>query len=258
MRPSRDLGLAGAAAAVLLAAAAMALGAPAGPSPLGPEAASAAPGEAPAPRSADRADAAVIKDAARDILSQPRFTQRSSFWEWLLEKLGDWSPPDFQLAWSPGWGALLMWFIVIWCVLTLLAILAHFAWTILTMLRGRGPGGGAAGSRLPRFAQLMACSPEELDALQSRLAAEGAFREAVGVMMVALLRRMEALHVLRFHESKTNGDYVREFDAGRQGRDAFRTFVNAFDGTVYRGMPCGAESYARMGALYEACLAHVR
>jgi hypothetical protein len=218
----------------------------------------AAPADASPPPVAARAEAPVIKDTARRILDEPRFAPRWSFWEWLAEKLGDWSWPEVNLRWAPGWGSVLLWALVIWCVLTLVAILAHFAWTVVTLLRGRRGGDGRAKGHLPRFAYLAARSAEELDALRARLAAEGAFREAIGVMMVALLKRLDAGRVVRFHESKTNGDYVREFTPGRGGRDPFCAFVRAFDGTIYRGAPCGRETYDRFSGLFEACVAHVR
>jgi len=223
-----------------------------------PAARAAAPADAPPPPVAARAEAPVIKDATRRILDQPRFAPRWSFWDWLAEKLGDWSWPEFHLGWAPGWGSVLLWALVIWCVLTLVAILAHFAWTVLALVRGRRGGVGPAGGGLPRFAYLAARSAEELDALRARLAAEGAFRDAIGVMMVALLKRLDAGRVVRFHESKTNGDYIREFAHGRGGRDPFCAFVRAFDGTIYRGAPCARDTYDRFSGLFEACLAHVR
>jgi hypothetical protein len=94
-------------------------------------------------------------------------------------------------------------------------------------------------------------SYHELRGLMGRLANQGAFREAVSVMMLALVRWLEHLDILRFHHSKTNGDYVREYGAGRWGREDFRRFVIAFDASVYSGAPCGRDAYESLNAIFE-------
>jgi hypothetical protein len=244
------------AAAVALLLGAAALAAPSSKGAADRPAPSAEP--LPAAQAFDRADGETIRQAARDILAQPRFHRQPSFWEWLLDKLGDWRLPGLDLDWGPGWGQFLMWFIILWCVLTLVAILIHFAWTLAVLLRGRREAADAARGKLPHFARLVGLSEAELEAMRERLLREGHWREAISVLMVLLLKRLDAGGVVRFHESKTNGDYVREFPPVRGGRDAFRRFVREFDATVYRGVPCDRRTYEHMGALFEACASHVR
>jgi hypothetical protein len=78
------------------------------------------------------------------------------------------------------------------------------------------------------------------------------------VLMVLLLKRLHAASVVRFHESKTNGDYVFEFPRSRAERAEFRQFVGLFDGTIYGAAECDQGLYRRMKILFEACLSHVR
>ena len=195
------------------------------------------------------------------MLARPEFTKPTSLWERFLDWLGSLlhriPSPDLDLGWTSGWGRFLFWFIAIWCGLTLVAVLVHLGWRLTTLARERRASPGAAGS-LPRFAALATRSDEELQALRERLVAEGKFRDATSVMMVLLLRRFHATHLVRLHESKTNGDYVFEFPRSRAERAEFRQFVGLFDGTVYGAAECDRDLYRRMETLYEACLSHAR
>jgi hypothetical protein len=222
-----------------------------------------APGASPsAPHTPgyERADAKTLRGATREILAQPRFTKPESlwdrFWRWLEQWLDSLSGPRLDMQWDSGWGRFLFWFITLWCLLTLAAILGHLGWTIAAAVKRHRPRGAA--SAMPHFAQLVVRSEAELDALRQRLADQGRFREAIGVMMIVLLKRLHVANLLRFHESKTNGDYVVEFPRLRPGRDEFRRFVFAFDSTIYGGAACDHDTYARMDSLFEACLSYAR
>jgi hypothetical protein len=204
-----------------------------------------------------RASASDIKAESQKVLADPRFSRQVSIWEWLAEKLSDWRLPHVE--WGSGFAGIVLWFVIIVCVMTLLAILAHLAWTIAMLLGIGGRRGAGADRHTPHFGLIPPdATYEELEALRRRLAGDGRFREAIGVMMAALLRWLEARRAVQVHPSKTNGDYVREFPAGRAESGDFRRFVRCFDGTVYGGLPCEASAYREMDILFERVQAHGR
>jgi len=202
-----------------------------------------------------RADAPIVHDEARRVLSHSQFAERWSFWGWLGEKI-------FSALRMPslgrGVGTFILWVVLIWCGLTLLAILGHLIWTIVVLIRSsprfarsaRELGTGA-------LAGLENLSYSDLCAKMKELASQGRFRLAVAAMMVALLRLLDEASVLDFHKSKTNGDYVREYSPDRTGREDFRQFVRACDGTIYGGAPCEARSYEDMRGMFERMHSHV-
>ena len=215
----------------------------------------AVPGPPPFARY-ERLPAADIKAETKQVLADPRFTDRVSFWGWLLDKLSDWRLP--QVDWGSDLARVVLWVVTIACVMTLAAILAHLGWTI-AMLLGIG-GHRRDGERSkPHFGLIPPdATYKELEALRRRLARDGRFREAIGVMMVSLLRWLESRRVIEVHPSKTNGDYVREFPRGRPEEADFRRFVRTFDGTAYGGTPCEAGAYSRMDVLFQEVRAHGR
>ena len=192
-----------------------------------------------------RTDVDTIRTCTQEIVAHPRFAPRMTVRQWLIEKLGRWDAPDMDLP--EGVGTFLSTVITIWCLLTLVAILAHFVWTIWLFARpartrtGDGLGGGSEAQEIT--------SPDELWLYSQRLAQTGAYRGAVGVLLVALLRRLEAMKVLSFHKSKTNGEYVREFPAQRAGRQEFAQFVMTFERSIYGGLDIRGQTYDAMNSL---------
>jgi hypothetical protein len=229
-------------ALALTALAAAAFSAPAPPDGQPP----AGPGVSARPF--DRPDAATIEQAVQAILSDPRFAPRTTLLQWLLSRLSDWELPRVNL--SEGWVRVVLWAVTIWCVLALLAILGHIAWTLALLVRSRSVH-GRTGAKRGRFRPGHVSSYEELCDQMDGLAAQGALREAVSVMMLALLRWLDGAGVVRLHQSKTNGDYAREYAAARPGSDLFRRLALAFDGIIYGGTPCRPAEYARMHSMYE-------
>jgi len=195
-----------------------------------------------------RPDAGTIRAETRKVLADPAFAERTSLSDsilrWFLEKLRGWHGPS--LGWTGGWLGILEWLILIWCVATLVAILIHFLWTVYMML-GPRRAKRAGGFRPGVAAELAEASVEELQRWRDRLAREGRFREAVAVMLLLLLRHLEACGLVQFDASKTNGDYVREFPRGRSDRDGFRRFVRSCDVAVYSEAACGRQMYERLG-----------
>lgn len=202
-----------------------------------------------------RPDALTIRETTRGILADPRFAPRKTFMQWLFEKLSSWRVPRPDM--DEGWVRVLLWIIVAWCVVALVAILGHLVWTLATLWRSRVPRSGLHTQRFRPDAG-RSLSSVDLRSEMLRLAQRGAFREAIGLMTVGLLRRLDDAGVLRFHESKTNGDYVFEYPWQRPGRDDFRRFVLSVDGVIYGGAPCGEETYGQLLTLQEEIVGHAR
>jgi len=189
----------------------------------------------------------------QDILADPRYAPRKTFVQWLLESLSRIHKPDQPAS---GWQEVLWWIVLIWCGLTVIAIVGHILWQVASLL-GIRIGGRLRGTRA-RWAR--APRPESLEQIQARvreLAARGAFREAVSVMMLALVRWLEHAGLLAFHNSKTSGDYVREYPRASGGRDAFREFALTFDHIAYGGERCDRAAYSRADHLFQRVLKHV-
>ena len=203
---------------------------------------------ASAPADYARADAQTIQTHLDKILSDPRFAAHKTLWQWLGEKLVRWGGPHLPDAAKRVIG----WVVIIWCVLTLLAILAHLAWTIWLLAR---PQRGSLASELPGDGENYEnASFEQLWARSAELARTGAFRAAVGLLLVALLRRLDALKVLHFHKSKTNGEYVREYPSQQAGHREFMQFVLAFERSIYGGSEVARSAYDTMTTLAQQVL----
>jgi len=196
-----------------------------------------------------------IQTVVGEILSDPRFAPRKSFWQWLREKLAAWELPGRALG--SGWAPIVVWILTIWCVLALLAILGHLLWTLSQFLPRRSAASRARHVRL-RPEAIKSLSYEELRDRMARLAERGQFRGAVRVMMLGLVRWLDDAGVFRFHLSKTNGDYVREYPGGRGGHEQFRRFALAFDALIYGGSRCGPTDYGRMLSAFQRIQDHVR
>jgi hypothetical protein len=182
------------------------------------------------------------------ILSDPRFATHKTFWQWLKEKLARWEGPRL----SQRVKEIILWVVLAWCLLTLLAILTHLGWTIWLLVR---PQRSSAGAALPAGSESYEnASFEQLWEHAAELARAGSFRAATGVLLVALLRRLDTLKVLHFHKSKTNGEYLREYPSRHAGRHPFAQFVAAFERSIYGGSEVAGPTYDTMSTLAKQVL----
>jgi hypothetical protein len=204
----------------------------------------------PAPGDYARADAQTIKTEVQRITSDPRFAPRRTFGQWLAQKLRNWDGPHL----SPGARIFIVRVVAIWCLLTLVAILVHLSWTIWLLVR-RGTSRTLPESSLDSE-EYEGASFEQLWERSSELARAGAFRRATGVLLMALLWRLDALKVLSFHKSKTNGEYVREYPSRRAGRQEFLQFVALFERSIYGGRDVAQPAYDTMTTLAKQVLSH--
>ncbi|MEN6424157.1 MAG: DUF4129 domain-containing protein [Phycisphaerales bacterium] len=201
----------------------------------------------------ERPDTQTIKNHTREILADPQFSPQKTFRQWLTEKLSRWNRRDLDLP--DGVGRFVLWAVISWCILALLAILIHLGWTIwMAVRRPKRPGVVAGPGASHLYEQL---SFEQLWQKSQELARQGAFREAAGVLLIALLRRLEALHVLRFHTSKTNGEYLREYPGEQAGRPQFVQFIGMFERSIYGGIEVPRQAYETMDSLAQRIVSDV-
>ena len=222
-----------------------------------------------------RSDPDRIRSAMRDILSDPRLAERVGFWEWLQDRLsgrqadedspGDdreeptepWvAPPEGgdratgTTASGGGWAKVLLVVFTVLAVLAVLAVVGRLIWTLCSAARIRR-GRRDSTKRYSRSESSASVEQGDLCERARRLADQGRFREAVRLLMRGLLQWLGGAGVLRIHEGKTNGDYVREFSAGAAGREGFRQFVRTFDVAVYSGRECDLAIYREAGSRLE-------
>ncbi len=191
-----------------------------------------------------RPEAETIATLTDELVSDPEFMPRKTFMQWLNGKLRKWDRPNLGLP--EGIGKVVLFVVMLWCVLALLAILAHLGWTIWLWTRSAGGRTGAASDRdLP--VDEITCS-DRLWERSRELARSGAFREAIGVVLLALLRQLEAREIVSFHKSKTNGEYVAEYPSDLCGCKEFMKFIGAFERTIYGGLPVARPTYEAMAS----------
>lgn len=203
-----------------------------------------------APADYARADAETIRAQVEDICADPSLATHKTLWQWLREKLARWEGPHL----SQGLSAFLWWAIVIWCVLTLLAILAHLVWTIWLLVRPlRSSPAAALRAGVESYEN---ATFEQLWERSAALARAGAYRDATGLLLLALLRRLDAWKILRFHKSKTNGEYLREYPSRGAGRSQFTQFILAFERSIYGGAEVAGPAYETMSTLAQQVLSN--
>jgi hypothetical protein len=201
-----------------------------------------------------RADPETIKMHTRQILSDQNFVPNKTFMQWLGEKFFRWKGPKLHLG--QRWGKFILWFITFWCLLSLLAILIHFIYTLSLLIRTNSRF--SIDMRSSGSKKVKITSFEELYKKAQELAGNNSFREAISMMMAALLRLMDSRKIISFHDSKTNGDYIRECPYDYICRDEFRKFVLIFEQTIYGGSQSSHKIYQRMDSLMGDILNCVR
>ncbi len=126
------------------------------------------------------------------------------------------------------------------------ALVLHAAWTFFRGV-ARTPGGltptdGAVTRRDEHWYR------READ----RLASSGRYTEAVQADFLALVLALDARHALRFHPSKTPGEYARELarepQIGTEPRDQFRELVRRLYSFAFARSPCGPAEFAEWRA----------
>ena len=129
-------------------------------------------------------------------------------------------------------------------VLLVIAIFLHAAWIFLQTVRAAGSGGpGAVMPPPPRRDQ--AWYRGEAD----RLAGLGRYAEAMQYDFLALVLALDAASLVRFHPSKTPGEYTREARLSPEAGARFRALVRALYGYVFARRACGPREFETWRAL---------
>jgi hypothetical protein len=78
-----------------------------------------------------------------------------------------------------------------------------------------------------------------------RLAQAGQYPEAMQHDFLGLVLELDARQALRYHPSKTPGEYSSEVKLSERGRVAFRALVAALYRFAFARAPCSADDFAR-------------
>ena len=128
-------------------------------------------------------------------------------------------------------------------VLVLAAILIHGIVIMLLTLRGAAARETGAPAAVPAR-RGAGWYLREADTLAER----GRYADAMQAAFTGLALELDARGVLRFHPSKTPGEYVREARLAAGDRDALRSIVGVLYAVVFGGAPFGANDYRRWRA----------
>lgn len=189
------------------------------------------------PQAADslaRWPAAAIHDTVSAIVQQAVYGQRlgrslaERLWAWFWDQLG---ALFNAVAGTPAARAVTLFV----CGLIVAAILLRVVLAARSeryVRRAIGTSGDRASGYLPT-----------LDDAR-KLARDGRYVDAMHVLYAALLDALVQRRLIRFHASKTSGDFTRELSArGHPVQDAFRAFVRRFDRLLYGYDVCDAAAF---------------
>lgn len=129
-------------------------------------------------------------------------------------------------------------------ILLVIAIFMHAGWVFLQTVRAAGaraPGETAA----PAVRRDQAWYRHEAD----RLAGLGHYAEAMQYDFLALVLALDASSLVRFHPSKTPGEYSREARLAPAAQAEFRTLVRTLYAYVFARRSCGPAEFAEWRAL---------
>lgn len=170
-----------------------------------------------------------LRSVLDSVFAAPSYqwTERRDFWapvrrlwfqllEWLEQLEGS----------SPGAFLALRWALIA----ALVAIFVHAAWIVWQMIRGAtSPADSPAPVPPPRGATWYRAEAD-------RLAGEGKYREAIQADFIALILALDSRRLVRFHSSKTPGEYVAE-------RSDLGAVVRALYAYLFARAPCGPAEF---------------
>jgi hypothetical protein len=129
-------------------------------------------------------------------------------------------------------------------ILLVVASFVHAGWIFLQTVRAASAAGpGAVAEPVARRDQ--AWYRKEA----GRLAALGRYAEAMQYDFLALILALDAASLVRFHPSKTPGEYSREARLAPEARDEFRALVRDLYAYVFARRPCGPREFDEWRAL---------
>jgi hypothetical protein len=147
------------------------------------------------------------------------------------------------------------WLLIIWLVLTLLAILAHMLY-VLVGLFGDRTGGARSTIRSADPARpwlgLVDLDYESARQHAAELAVERRWSDAVKYLYMAAILRLDRAGLIGFRPTKTNRDFVRELARHPQQQAGFQRLTSRFEATAYGGRGADEARCREMTALLDA------
>ena len=176
-----------------------------------------------------RPDKSDILTHLENIKSDPEFRVSKSFFQELIEKLFSFKLPKFDI--SPKLSKTISFVLFAWCILTISALVIHLIWSIWLIARPEELRVSISGQESTDI--IYDKTFQELREMAQAYFNEKEYAKAIEMLMAALLKGLDSAGILRFHESKTNGDFIREYPADISGRKKFTEFIRFFDQAVY-------------------------
>jgi Domain of unknown function (DUF4129) len=187
-----------------------------------------------------------IRQQLGEVYARPEFSPTGAnnwfrlFLEWLLHFF-DW------IAVVRAGSPLLFWLIVAGCVVLLMLIVAHLAWTIRRVLvfQAESRGRDALAARCERLSRAYWEQARECAAQQD-------YTEAIRYLFLSLVYRFDERGQVEFPEASTNREYLALFDDRPQVRAGLQVFVDTLDDNWYGQQPSYAGQYEACVQLYES------
>jgi hypothetical protein len=183
---------------------------------------------------------ARTRTAIRDVLAQREFADLRNDPNTAWRQLIRWTVAFLRRIFAPlqhlpEW---ILWIIIFWLVLTLLAILAHLVYTLWAILSTASRTSTVGHSVGDRPGELLGIRDLDFDAVYAeadRLVSAGDWPAATRHLYVAAILWLDRQGRIRFRASKTNRDYIQELQSEAQLQGLFRRLTSGFEPVVYGG-----------------------
>lgn len=192
---------------------------------------------------------AAVRDTLSAVFASPEFTGVAR--ETVLSRILYWIGEFIRdLARLTGGSQLLYYAVLITAIALVAAIVAR----VIFLARARG-GFAAHGGRFAASGPLAADDPWSV---AQRLAAEGDYTGAAHALYGAILVTVSRSGLVRLHDAKTIGDYVREMRTRASATllQPFREFARAYEYVVYGVGECDRPRYERLHGLASRIVSH--
>lgn len=193
---------------------------------------------------------AAVRDTLAAVFASPPFTTLAS--ETLLSRIIR-AIGEFLRAFRNAVGGSS---IVYYTVLVLTAVaVGALLWRVYQEVQLQR----AAGGRRPLFGGAAAPGAGDPWGEAQRLAAAGDYTGAAHALYAAILSGAARAGLVRLHDAKTVGDYLRELRrrAPEPAFDAFRDFARSYEYVVYGVGACDRTRYERLSGLARGVLGGV-
>jgi hypothetical protein len=204
------------------------------------------------------ADISRTRAVIAEVLAQPEFVDLRADPHALQRLIAEWFLSLFERVRSavrhlPHW---LLWIVVAWMILTLLAILAHLIYTLWRLLGGFSLPSAAGSSARRRGGELLGIRDLNFDTVYAeacRLVTAGDWRAATRYYYVAAILWLDRQGAIAFRPSKTNRDYIGELRAQTGLRGPFGRLTEHFEAIIYAGQAATASTSRDMADILD-CL----